>query len=218
MDYFRRVDTPKKVTKDTILSSTATPNTHAIGRSSSSLIDQSGDRDWFKVNLVAGNTYKFTVTGQGSFDPLLRLRTANGTMILENDDADSRTRDSLINFKATTTGSYYLDVGGYKTSAGAYVLTSGLLKTNPTVHIPSASSRVLPSPPTTSRLSGIRDSILPQFNATRQLQSQSARLGALALGTAMRPSPFSSSNLSRSGFVMDSLISAASSSAYSTYY
>jgi hypothetical protein len=208
----------KKVTKDTILSSTATRNTHAIGLSSSSLIDQSGDRDWFRVNLVAGNTYKFTVAGQGSFDPLLRLRTANGTVILENDDADSRTRDSLINFKATTTGSYYLDVGGYHTSSGAYRLTSGLLKTSPTVVTPSASSRILPRTPTTSRLSGIRDSIIPQVNATRQVMSLDARRGALALGAAMRPSPFSSSNLSRSGFVMDPLISAASSSAYSTYF
>jgi len=63
MDYFRRVDRHKKVTKDTILSSAATRNTHAIGRSSSSLIDQSGDRDWFKVNLVAGNTYKLPARG-----------------------------------------------------------------------------------------------------------------------------------------------------------
>jgi hypothetical protein len=206
------------MSNDTIFASTATRITHAIGRSSNSLIDYSGDHDWFKVNLVAGNTYKFTVAGQGSFDPLLRLRTANGTVISENDDADSRTRDSLINFKATITGSYYLEVGGYKTSAGAYALTSGLLKTNPTIAAPSASSRILPGPPTSSRLSGIRDSILSQFNTTRQLQIQDARRGALALGSAMRTNPFYSSNLTRSGFVMDPMIGAASSSAYSTYY
>jgi hypothetical protein len=100
-----------------------------------------------------------------------------------------------------------------------YRLTSGLLKTNSTGVTPSAPSRILPSRPTTSRLSGIRDRILKQVNTTKQLQSLAARRGALALGADLtRAYPLYSANLTKSGFVMDPLICVSSSSAYSTYY
>lgn len=206
------------MTLDKILSSTATREVLTIGQSRDSLINHNGDRDWFKVNLVAGNTYKFTVTRSGTFDPLLRLRGSNGTVIMENDDADSRTRDSLINYKATTTGVFYLDVGGFKTSTGSYRLGSSVTKANSAVGTRPASTSLSSSRSTTSRLDGIRSSILPQVQQTRQLQSQSAARGASALGASMGSNSRYTSGLSSSGLVMDPLLGAASSSIYGTSF
>lgn len=204
------------MTLDTILSSTATREVLSIGRSRDSLINHDGDRDWFKVNLVAGNTYKFALTRNGNFDPLLRLRGAKGNLIAENDDMDSRNRDSLINFKATTTGVYYLDVGGYKTSTGSYRLSASLAQASSSVASTPASASRPAGRSTTSGLDSIRDSILPQFEKTRQMQTQSAAQVASALGGYMRSDSRYTSDLSRSGLVMDSLIGAASTG-YATY-
>jgi hypothetical protein len=202
---------------DQILSSSATREVLSIGRSRDSLINHNGDRDWFKVSLVAGNTYKFTVTRSGTFDPFLRLRGSSGTVIAENDDVDSRTRDSLINFKPTTTGVYYLDVGGFKTSTGSYRLSSSLTKAASTGSSKPTSSSLLPSRPATSRLDGIRASILPQVLRTQQVGSQDAARGASSLMSTIRSDSRYRSGLASSGLVMDPLYEAASSSSYSRF-
>ncbi len=51
---------------DTISGGVSTGSTLAIGGAASSLIDMPGDEDWFRVNLVAGQTYVFALNGAGA--------------------------------------------------------------------------------------------------------------------------------------------------------
>ena len=57
-------------------------------------VDYSGDRDWFSVELTAGQTYVLGLQGLGSAagslaDPYLRLYDKSGTLLAENDDGSS---------------------------------------------------------------------------------------------------------------------------------
>ena len=112
-----------------VAGSAATTENLAIGGGINSTIDASGDRDWFRVNLVAGQTYLFrtgsttAVTEQTAVDTILTLRDAAGTQLATNDDAGEYTYSGL-RFTATTSGVYYLDVGGFGSTTGQYNLTA----------------------------------------------------------------------------------------------
>ncbi len=98
------------------------------GGSAQSTIDSSGDSDWFRITLAAGQTYTFTVflVPGGLRDSTLTLRDANGTQIAFNDDANVNANllYSEINFTATTGGEFFLDVRAFGTATGAYILHS----------------------------------------------------------------------------------------------
>jgi hypothetical protein len=82
-------------------------------------LEASGDRDWFRVQLVAGTTYVIDLQGQhagtGTLeDPLLRLHDGNGTLIAQNDDVTAGVnRDSQLTFTAAASGVYYIEAGGF---------------------------------------------------------------------------------------------------------
>ena len=81
------------------------------------VLEQTGDRDWYAVTLEAGETYEFVTLGTGlSGDPdtTLSLRNASGSLLAFNDDSDGTY--SRIRFIAETSGTYYLDVGGWANS------------------------------------------------------------------------------------------------------
>ncbi len=77
--------------------------------------DALGDRDWYRVQLVAGQTYTFFTTSTGGttdIDTDIYLRSADGTQLRYNDD--STATYSRIRFTAATSGAYYLDVGAFE--------------------------------------------------------------------------------------------------------
>ena len=82
-------------------------------------LEELGDRDWFRLQLVGGVTYALLLEGQngggGSLqDPFLRVYDSAGTLLDQNDDIVSGVnRDSQITFVAPTTGIYYLEAGGF---------------------------------------------------------------------------------------------------------
>ena len=97
-----------------------------IGGSVTSDLDVSGDRDWIRVELVAGQTYQFSLDGTGASplaDPKLDLRDSDGNLLASNDDGGPGL-NSLLTFTATTTGTYYLDAHAYSTETGTYTLTA----------------------------------------------------------------------------------------------
>lgn len=104
------------------LATTATTYTLNVGQTAQGVISTSLEHDWFKVSLVKGQTYTFATIGTGLNalqDTYLTLRNSTGKSITFNDDGGPGT-SSLITFKATATGNYYLDVSGYPTpSLGA---------------------------------------------------------------------------------------------------
>ena len=71
--------------------------------------------DTVRIDLRAGTTYEFGLTGRGSFpvdDPYLFLWDTTGTLVARNDDGGAG-RDSLIRFTPQTSGTWFIDVTGY---------------------------------------------------------------------------------------------------------
>ena len=116
-------------------SSATTTNVSVPGSYTGEAIDTSGDHDWYRVFLTAGQTYSFTTSAPQSgsgVDTILTLRDANGNQIASNDDiAYPGNTYSQIRFTATTSGGYYLDVGAYSTGTGGYTLTTALAEALP---------------------------------------------------------------------------------------
>jgi serralysin len=108
--------------------------TLGIGQTAQGRLTQSGgvtEHDWYKVNLVAGQTYTFALAATGVTsgsveDPFLRLRNSNGTQI-DSDDDDGPDQFSSITYTATATGAYYLDAGAFDNgSFGQYGISAVL--------------------------------------------------------------------------------------------
>ncbi len=93
------------------------------------VLDFANDHDWYRVNLVAGETYIFrtnVVAGASDPDTTLTLRNAAGTQLVFNDDGGGGTY-SQIRYTATTTGTFFIDVGGFDAAAlGNYNLTAAI--------------------------------------------------------------------------------------------
>lgn len=98
-----------------------------LGQSRQDTLATTGDRDWFAVTLEAGQSYAIQVSANGGGggtlgDSYLRLYGANGALISSDDDGGPG-NDSLINFTATTTGTYYIAIGSYgDRSSGTYTV------------------------------------------------------------------------------------------------
>lgn len=102
----------------------------AVNGSAHGTLDYVADRDWFRVTLNAGTTYVLNLQGQQSNngtldDPYLRLHSSDGSTIAENDDIVSGVqRDSQIVYRASSSGTYYLEAGAYNDqSKGTYTVS-----------------------------------------------------------------------------------------------
>lgn len=105
----------------------------AVGTQITGALEVTADHDWYAVDLVAGTAYLITLDGFAfdEFitleDPYIYLRDANG-VLLDQDDDNGPGRYSLLNWTATATGRYFLDVGaweenyvgGYRLAISAY--------------------------------------------------------------------------------------------------
>src|SRR6185295_13149379 len=108
--------------------SNATSYSVASAQTVQGVIGFSGDTDWYRVDLLAGQTVTFAVVGTGPttgrlHDSLLNLRNSAGT-ILATDDDNGPGNNSTITFTASATGTYYLDVESFGNSGtGRYELS-----------------------------------------------------------------------------------------------
>lgn len=111
---------------DTVPGGLDTTETLTPGSFVRSSIDTGDDTDWFAIDLTEGETYTFTIFLNGLRDSTLTLRDSEGVEIVSNDDANVNINLlwSEITFTATTTGTYYLDVGSFGTATGEYFLSS----------------------------------------------------------------------------------------------
>jgi hypothetical protein len=103
--------------------SSSTNFTASSGRSNRGLIFNSTDRDWYRIFLDPSFTYSFRVIGKKRLDPVINVRNSSGLSLAFNDDQSSSSRDSLINFRPSAAGVYYLDVGSYASTTGRYRLS-----------------------------------------------------------------------------------------------
>lgn len=123
---------------DTIPGNASTPQSVVIGGANYGVIGMGGDHDWFRVDLVAGTTYRFNLdgvalAGSGALgDTFLRLRSGFGVELRSDDDSGPGL-NSQITFTATTTGTYFLDAAGYDFSfTGGYTITAAVPPPVPT--------------------------------------------------------------------------------------
>ena len=91
-------------------------------------IDFSGDGDWFKVSLEAGETYDFDLKGAFSHsgtlqDPYLILYDANSNTIT-SDDNGGLFDESKIIYSSQTTSDYFLSVIASGDLAGSYNISA----------------------------------------------------------------------------------------------
>jgi Ca2+-binding RTX toxin-like protein len=90
----------------------------SVGGSATGTLQQAGDHDWFKVQLLAGGTYAISESGRAGGggtvgDTFLNLRDSFGNVVASNDDISTTNPDSRLVFSATTGGTYYVDAGGF---------------------------------------------------------------------------------------------------------
>ena len=108
--------------------STFTGYSMSVGDSFRGTIGSSGDQDWVRITLTAGQTYDIDLNGAPSgsgtlSDPYLRLYNSSGSLVTENDDSGG-TFESHLTYTPTTGGTYYVSAGAYSlTQTGTYTMT-----------------------------------------------------------------------------------------------
>ncbi|MBL8546114.1 MAG: M10 family metallopeptidase C-terminal domain-containing protein [Hyphomonadaceae bacterium] len=119
-----------------IAGNTSTTATLTIGGSETGALQVFGDDDWFAVQLVAGQSYVFTLT-PGALspmqDPYLEIYNSAGSLIGFDDDGGVGT-NSILRWTATESGTFYINAraweeGGTSPSysgTGSYTITGAL--------------------------------------------------------------------------------------------
>ena len=105
---------------------TGTTGRVAVGGSATGEIDYIGDRDWFAVELSAGNTYRFDQEHPPNvlYAPLLRgIHDADGNFIAGTRDSSDSYGDSRVFFTPEDTGTYYVAAGASANATGSYTLS-----------------------------------------------------------------------------------------------
>lgn len=111
-------DIPADATTDAELS--------ADGGFRTGVLSPAGDRDWYRINLAAGQGLRIAVGGADMppgplGDPYIAIYDSAGTSLAENDDANGEL-NSWLEFSAPAEGAYYLEVRGFNAedATGAY--------------------------------------------------------------------------------------------------
>ena len=108
----------------------STPGRVAVGGSATSTIGTPGDQDRFAVELVAGRTYRFDLTGSpgggGTLPDTFFRAIYNSAGQYQQDsynDDFGGSRDSRVTFTPTESGTYYARVSGDRDETGSYTLS-----------------------------------------------------------------------------------------------
>ena len=102
----------------------STQESVSVGDSVIGALEQTGDRDWFRIDLTEGQSVTISLQGITLADPYLRIRDSAGNILYENDDSGGENTNSLLSFTATYTGTFYIDVGAWNDAyAGDYQLS-----------------------------------------------------------------------------------------------
>ena len=99
-----------------------TTGTVAIGGTVNGNLSVTGQNDWFKVTLNAGQEYSFSASGSG-LDPLVTVYDSTGKALQSGTDFENLSGGQVV-FTATTGGTYYIGVGTMNSATGAFTLTA----------------------------------------------------------------------------------------------
>ncbi len=99
----------------------------APGQTINAELGYEGDRDWYRLRLTHGQSYRFTLTSAGDTplsDPLIKLYSANGEELALDDDGGEGL-NSYLEFTPPSTGNYYIEAGSFGAGGtGGYVLAA----------------------------------------------------------------------------------------------
>lgn len=101
----------------------------ALGESVTDSLDYAGDKDWRRIGLEQGQSYRFRLTGDGDetgalSDPLLVLYGPGGEELARDDDSGGGL-NAHLEFTAPETAQYFVEARGFGEDAvGAYTLTA----------------------------------------------------------------------------------------------
>ncbi|MBI2770716.1 MAG: Ig-like domain-containing protein [Burkholderiales bacterium] len=124
--------------------STATTGTVVVnGSAATGTINTVDDKDLFKVTLVAGTTYTFSLTRTtgGLTDPYLILYSPSIDQLMVDDDSGGSS-NSRLTYTPTASGTYYLGAMDYSTGTGSYTLAATSTGGATTTTVTASSSRV----------------------------------------------------------------------------
>jgi|GEM_PF-967819 len=147
-------------------------------------IGSPGEIDFFSVTLIAGQSYHFSLTKTGKSalpDPYLELYNNQGNIVIHDDDSGG-SRNSLIEFRATYTGTYYLGARDYSSDMGSYKIGALLddytdsIDTNATVTIGGSSIGAIEC---ANDIDWFRVNLNSGYTYTIQLQGQPSSHGTL---------------------------------------
>ncbi|HEY0844550.1 MAG TPA: pre-peptidase C-terminal domain-containing protein [Noviherbaspirillum sp.] len=103
--------------------------TVAVNGSVTGHIGGATDIDWYKVDLVGGNSYIVKVQGKQSNmgtldDPLIAgIYDANGLLVASTFSDDSNGNEPSLVFRPSSTGAYFIAADGYSGYTGTYTLS-----------------------------------------------------------------------------------------------
>lgn len=109
-----------------LFSNTATTALIKAGDTFYGSVGVAGDRDWVAVDLVAGRSYSFAAVGIGPTalgDVYLRIMGPNGRTTGAVNDDGLPNLHAILPFGPTTTGRYYIEISGQRSTQGDYGLT-----------------------------------------------------------------------------------------------
>ncbi len=117
----------ERLPNDGLASDRMTRGRIASGQSVDGALEFGGDTDWYRVRLVAGQSYRFGLTtasgDSGLSDPLVRLYDAAGQEVAMDDDGGEGL-NAYLEYTAPATASYYVEARGFGEDAtGGYTLT-----------------------------------------------------------------------------------------------
>lgn len=122
-----------------VAASTTTTAMMSVGDRFDGTIGSTGtDRDWIQIELTAGESYVFTAWGTGGSSAgidatELNLYNSLGGLVVAGDDivpidpSNPRAFSNLftqVTYTATTSGTYFLDVGSWQTETGNYSVSA----------------------------------------------------------------------------------------------
>ena len=115
---------------DSVPNTTATTFNLTVGDTATGFVNTPTDQDWFRISLVAGQTYNFALNKtSGDLDCWVEVHDASGALLAQDDDGGPGL-NSLLSFLCTETGTYYISAQAYhdatQSSSGGYELTTSI--------------------------------------------------------------------------------------------
>jgi Ca2+-binding RTX toxin-like protein len=110
---------------DTVGNNNGTGATVGVGGSIAGIIDNPTDSDWYRVDLLEGETYTFSTSvgpSGNNLDTIIYLRDQNGVVLASNDNIDPNTGFSQIVYTPTSNRYLFIDVQSRNFTTGDFVL------------------------------------------------------------------------------------------------